>query len=514
MKKVIAITLYVIYATFLTALLIFGGDISRTVVKEVKSFLYVRDLSDVEIDIDTEEVRSFGRTYYPTYTPVGDFYNAGLTFKSLDPDVLKVSSKGAFSAYSTYDGDEATARIQITSKYDKDFEKIITLHFVKQYPETFSVTYIPKSYKANNKQIHVGIPVYVYPTAASSTSVQTSGYEILYDETYFTRREDGSIVPIAETPDGIETAFTIRYPNGAEASSKSFSIVGADHQAAEIDEIRLGTKSIEEGLTVKQSAFIVLYNKGERVYSDYTLTFGEGDNGKIRNSSSIYFTTQGEKTITITLASGFSKSFPVSVTSVLALPVLEDEELAESCLISILESENPVYKYTFPKGVTQRTVKAEYDPNMVTIKTTSSSFTVIPKRAGETSFTLYVTDGNETLYMDTITLEIKADNSIMRQIMDNISNIVTKYMGHFTLFVILAFFALNMFRYIETKSKFIRLVRYIMCALPIAAITEYAQTFIPRRTGRIEDVAIDMGGYLLGTLIGITVAKIFSRKAR
>ena len=512
MKKFIAVTLYVVYAVFITLLLIFGGSVSRSAVQTVQSLLYVRDLNDVEINIDTDETRLFGRTYYPVYTPIGDFYKAGLTFTSLDPDILKVSSKGAFSAYKTYEADEATARIRIGSRYDADFEKIITLHFEKQYPESFSVTYAPVSYNTNVSSIPVGLPVYVYPKVSTDVTVSAAQYEIFYDERYFTRREDGVLLPIATTPEGESTSFTIRYKNGVEATSKSFRVVDSGALATEIDEIRLGGNPIDEGMTVNSGKRITLYYQGERVYSDFTVSFGEEDKGKINaRSSAISFSSAGEKTVTVTLANGFQATFPITVKSVIALPILEDETLAETHLISVLQTEQAVYKYSFPKGTTNKTVKAEYDADMISVKTTSTSFTVIPKQAGETTFTLYVTDGNETLYMEDFTVEIEKDFSLTKQIMNNIPTIVTKYMGHFTLFVILAFFALNMFRYIETANGFVRVVRYLMCALPIAVVTEIGQIFIPRRTGSVKDVLIDMSGYLLGTLIGIILSKLLFR---
>ena len=504
MKKFIAVTLYVVYAVFITLFIVFGSAVSRAVVHEVKCRLYAKEITDVELNITPDDVLMSGVWNFPVYTAVGDFYDPALKFESLDPSIVHVNENGAVYAYHNYEGDSITGRIRITSEYNASFEKIVTFTFGKVYPERFDAAYTVKSYGANSSTLYMQIPVYVYAFIPSDVSYNVYEYEVLYDERYFTQREDGSLLPIATTPVGETTTVGIRYQNGASAESQPFAICPPITQATAVDEIRINSESITEyAMVVKRSAKLTLYYQGQQVHGDYDVTFGEGDEGYVNAASNIYFQAPGEKTVTITLPNGFSETFIISVRNRLALPTLEDEALGESRHITILNSDLPRYYYAFPSNVTCQNIRAvRYDESLVTITATTTYFTITPKGVGTTAFSLLVSDGYEELWMD-FTLEIQKDTSLSFYLIENVGKIVAKYIGHLTLFVVLAFFALNMFRYIQTRSPLARFVRYTLCALPIAAVTEYWQTFIPGRTGAVEDVLVDMGSYYLGTLIGL-----------
>lgn len=513
MKKSIAVTLYVTYAIFITLFIVFGTSVSTAAINMVKSYLYAREITDVELNIDPNEPLPFGQTYYPIYTAVGDVYDAALKFESLDPDKLKVADNGAIYAYNNCENDTTEARMRITSEYDKDFEKIVTFHFYKQYPTEFSVSYSAKSYNSNSASIPLGIPVYVYANIPTDVKYNVYQYEILYDETYFTQSDkDNALIPIATTPEGVTTSFTLRYANGAEAESKPFSISNQISQATAIDEIRINGKSINEyAMVVSRWAKLTLYYQGEQVHSDYAVSFKKGEDGDINRAHSIGFASPGNKTVTVTLPNGFSETFTIQVRNVLSLPTLKDEELIKTHHITILNSEKPRYYYAFPDDVTcKKIVATRYDETLVTITATDTYFAITPKKPGQTDFSLRVSDGYEELWMH-FTLDIKEDTSLSFFIIDNVGKIVAKYIGHLTLFVILSWLALNMFRYIQTKNRIIRFIRYTLCALPIAAITEYWQTFIPMRTGSVEDALVDMGSYYLGTLIALVAIALYKR---
>ena len=509
MKKSIAVALYVVYSVFITFFIVYGGSVSNALIHEAKSQLYIKDISDVEVSIPTDASLISGRWYYPVYTAVGKFYDAGLQFESLDPDIMTVTKNGAVYAYNGYAGDTVIGRVRIRSQYDKDFEKIVTYRFCKLYPEIFTTSYASKSYGADGI-VSVGVPVYVYSTIPADVDYNVYGYEVLYDETYFTRREDGALIPIIPTPEGIQTSFTVRYANGAESESEPFSIFGDTQQATAIDEIRLDSQPIGAyDMIVDRSAKITLYYRGERVHGDFAVTFEDAADGYFNKAYDICFKNPGDKSFTVTLPNGFSESFTVSVRNRLSLPTLSDEELAKTKHITIFESELPRYYYTFPSNVTAKPINVvHHDESIAWIYATDTYFAIEPQKAGTTEFALLVSDGYEYLYMD-FTLEIREDNSLSFFLIDNVGKIVAKYIGHLTLFVILSWLALNSCRYIKTKNVIFRFLRYTMCALPIAAVTEYWQTFLPQRTGSVEDVLVDMGSYYFGTLIALCAVAIY-----
>ena len=51
----------------------------------------------------------------------------------------------------------------------------------------------------------------------------------------------------------------------------------------------------------------------------------------------------------------------------------------------------------------------------------------------------------------------------------------------------------------------------LMTSLPLAFLTEYIQSFIPGRNPTINDVLIDMSGFLIGSLISLGVVKAVKR---
>ena len=48
----------------------------------------------------------------------------------------------------------------------------------------------------------------------------------------------------------------------------------------------------------------------------------------------------------------------------------------------------------------------------------------------------------------------------------------------------------------------------LMTSLPLAVLTEYIQSFIPGRNPTINDVLIDMSGFLIGSLLSLLIAKM------
>ena len=84
---------------------------------------------------------------------------------------------------------------------------------------------------------------------------------------------------------------------------------------------------------------------------------------------------------------------------------------------------------------------------------------------------------------------------------DTAPTFVSKVLGHLSLFALFAFFAMNMFKFVPIRGRLKRFAAYTMIGLPIAALTEFVQYFIPGRISRVEDIMIDMLGFYFGTLM-------------
>ncbi|MBQ7344168.1 MAG: VanZ family protein [Clostridia bacterium] len=511
-KKRIAVLLYVLYATFVTLLIIFGGDVSRAVATFVQNTLDKVNITDVVTSVTEDDVLMAGKYQYVTYTSYGDIRgDDGLEFESLTPEYLTVSDRGRLLASADFEGQFLLAKVRITSKYDDDFEKIVTFKFTKQYPKEFDCAYFVKGQGHAVKTLYVGVPVYAFshvPAGASTYNVKT--YDLEYDERYFDKREDGALVPKAATPEGEKLTFTVRYDNGASESSSEFVIAERASEPESFDTIKLGNSSVssEEFVATRGYGFILLLEKdGQYLPTDYTITC-EGENVYLTSAGHPYFKSVGNKEVTITLPNGFSKTFTIKVRNGISVPYVTDEAVKESHYIKMLDTDVMTYnvKYT-TSPITYEKMKFEYDESMVKITSSGRSFTITPKNHGTTTFKLVIDDGY-TRVEDTYTLEIEENKDILAIIWKDVSLYVSKVIGHIGLFATLAIVSMYMFRYVYIVDPAARFAAYVMTALPIAAITEIAQTFIPGRYGKIQDVLIDMAGFFLGTLFVIVLNKI------
>ena len=236
--------------------------------------------------------------------------------------------------------------------------------------------------------------------------------------------------------------------------------------------------------------------------SDYSLKFDDENDVAMSVSGHYYFKTAGDKSLTITLPSGYSKTFLIKVRNVFGSFTLEDTELDKSRYISMLDTETKVFKYSFEKGVTYTKVNCEYDEEIISVHPGSTSCTITPKKEGVTTLTLIVDDGISRIE-EKFTVEVKENTSIRNTIIKSIGSWLPKIFGHGGLFAVLALFSMFMFNYVEIDNIFARFGLYMLSGLSVALISEFIQIFIPLRTGSVGDIAIDMCGFIFGTLFAL-----------
>ena len=495
--------LYAAYSLFVILMLVFGNDAVSTAIDFVKEQLTKKiEIADVDVHLQETELLA-GRYYYPEYIPIGDFDgDAGLVYTSMNPDYLTVSDNGTIFAKKDFEDESIEASVKITSKYDKNFEKIVTYRFVKKYPDVFNVRYFIKGHSFDTSTLYVGVPVYAYSNVSSSNPpYNCTEYEILYNEDYFDRAEDGAFIPKRVTTDDEILNFVVMYGNGASAASNSFKIKEPKYQPDEIDEIKINGS---DGDTIKimrsWPLVVTFFNQGKLVASDYRLEFEDENDAVMSISGNYTFKTAGDKKMTVILPNGFSKTFQIQVRHVMSAPVFRDESFQQSHHITMLDTETSSLAFDFEPEVTYTTVKYEFDEEMVKIKPGINSFTILPKKEGVTTMKLILDDGVYKIE-ETYTIEIQKDTSIQALLLGNIRFWLPKVFGHGGLFVVLAFFAMNMFQYIDVKNVFLRLFGYLFSGLWVALVSEFIHIFIPLRTGSMVDIMIDMVGFLIGTFL-------------
>ena len=461
MKKT-AIVLYILASIILTFALTFMKDASIPVINWFEANLNKVDITEVAVEIDRDELLA-GKSYRPTYTPQGDIDgDAGLVFTSLDPEYLTVSESGVLYSKKTFEGDTLDARVKITSKHDKDFEQTVTFTFVKKYPDPFSVSHYLMGYGYGSQEMYIGVPVYVLSDVTSSDSHNMTDFEVIYDEEYFERQDDGGFIPIKATLPGEKLSFSVRYGNGAVGTSSEFTVKEAG--VPDVDEIRINNTADEYCEIVRYGTLgITLYSGGERVASRFTVTFDDDSGVKRSRAGNPLFSSIGEKLMTVTAANGFSKTVRVSVKNTMSAPKLVDAEVRESRCIEILSTDVKSFVFTMENNVTYDNVAYEYDSNIITLTSDARSFKITPRSEGVTALKLIVDDGFtriEEIYTVKVVRDTRILKVIAKDLAKNIRIFVSKVLGHGLAFAFLAFFAMNMFKYCKIKPLPVRLPIY------------------------------------------------------
>lgn len=508
MKKT-AIALYIAACIVLITVLCFASGVSERAIDWFEAKANAARIDDVTVELDYDELLA-GSSYRPLYTPIGDIRgDAGLIFTSLDPEHLTVTSNGVISSDKTFEGDVLSAEIKITSKYDKDFEKRVRFTFVKKYPESCEVSYFLSGYGYGAQTLYTGVPVYVFSTVTSENDPNMTDYELIYDTEHFERREDGGLIPVKATLPGEKTSFSVRYGNGLIGTSEQIEISELTSDMQDVDEIRI-ENSKEDFFEIKrgESLVINLYSGGERIASDFTLSFDNGDGVSMSRTGNPRFNTAGEIYMTVTAPNGFSRTVRVSTVNVISPPIFTDSHLSERKYIEMLDTDTVSCLFTFDTGTTYDRVEYEYDKNIIQLTSDARSFRIIGKSAGTTVLKLIVDDGFQRVE-DSITVRVEKDTRLLSIFRENVKTFVPKILGHFSAFILLAVFAMNMFKYSRIRPFFIRFPIYLLTGLWVAVFTEYLQTVIPDRTGSARDVLIDMTGFLVGTVLIVLLRLLF-----
>lgn len=495
--------MYALYSLTLILTVTFGNGTAKKISGKIKDKVYNKNINDVTINIDAEEFLCAGNQYRFTYDVDGASKDeADIVFESLDPDILKVSGSVLYT-YNSFEGEEAEAKIKITSKRDADFEKTVTLKLKKFYPEEFKVYYLAEGSGYNKKTIEVGMAVYPYSHTTEKGKINK--YELIVDEEYFTYDEKkGAYIAIKETEEGKSVTFKVCYPNGTVGESEPISIipyVGIN----DFDEIKSEGKTIENlTLNVNQYIVPILYKDGKSVNTVVDISYTDPDGVIVGNTGYYAFKKAGNYTFTFTLPNGFSKSVNITVNNVMALPELADPGVMVDGIIKVTNGKNTTVQLTYPEGTTFTSAVYECNNDSVSINGGWRSFTVVPNKLGTTTVTVILDDGYQRLEK-TYLVQVVEGVILKDSVVKFIDNFVSKFMGHTIFFGMLAVFALNMFKYLEIRNKIKRFVLYIMTALPWAVLTEVIQKFIPTRFGRAEDVIIDMCGFMIGTTLTLIV---------
>ena len=499
-KKRFAIILYAAYALALVLLITFGTSLAGDIVYKLEVMFSKKNITDVTVDISSDTELLAGRYYYPQYTPTGPFTGSpGLKYTSLDPQILTVGDDGSIRASLDFEGDTFLGRVKVTSAYCEELEKIITFRFVKKYPQDFAVSYSVKGIGGESAELTVGVPVYVFSEIASGSVYNVSDHTLIYDSEYFTECEDGSLMPTKATEDGVTLAFSIEYGNGAIASSRSFTVRTAE-EVCEFDEVLLNGVPADEFVGARNKGIaITLLKDGEEIATDYSISLDMKGDANRDGKGGMYFLTVGDKGLTLTLPGGYAKTVYPKIRNTILRPILTDAEQERTHEIHLLVSEYKTVNFYFDGQVGYDTVEYEFDEDMMRLGSSVRSFTIKPKKTGTTTIKLTIDDGYTRVCEEYI-VHVRRNLNPIYIISKNVSNFVSKVLGHMSVFAVLAFVSMNLFKYVTVENKLKRFLLYSLTSLSVATLTELIQLLMPSRNAGVGDVLVDMLGFYFGTL--------------
>ena len=147
------------------------------------------------------------------------------------------------------------------------------------------------------------------------------------------------------------------------------------------------------------------------------------------------------------------------------------------------------------------------------VATVGEDGTVIPKMAGKTIIKL-ICENDDVRIEYEITVRVRAKTFATD--IPNFLYQVRKGIGHFGAFLVFGIFStLTFFLWFKPKRWFFTVPLNFIQGFGLAALTEYIQTFVPKRYGCWADVKLDYSGFLcsailitIGFIIHIIVKKI------
>ena len=114
----------------------------------------------------------------------------------------------------------------------------------------------------------------------------------------------------------------------------------------------------------------------------------------------------------------------------------------------------------------------------------------------ERSFTVRVTGGKTTF------------DKVAYNVTKNLYTILAKTLGHMAMFAILAPICIIFAKTFEFDMAWQEVMLVLVLSIPLACLTEFLQSFVPGRYPTINDVLIDMSGFLIGSLLTLLIAKM------
>lgn len=503
MKKITTFLL-ILWSSFLILFITFGSSVASKVYQYVLEKLNQEEFEIEDINFILEEEYLVGNSYHLNYTvfPHNNI-DHGLEFESLNPEIFSVSKDGYITGLRT-NSDKTTGKLRITSSKDLLFEKIIDLNFTKTYPDDILLNLSSTFKKENDVYIvYLNIPVDIlFSVVGELNKITERVPELIYDHEVFDKTSTYVLLPKKKVD---ETTISVKLNNFLkEIKVKVIDIVDDPEMYelnSQITNFVMNQGSNEGDIYYTGSnIYAKLYNGNYNIIAPHTFASSNPEIASVSNHL-IVPKKAGEVTITATLFNGVKVSKTIQIRNKIYLPEITGLDFGENNSVDIYSNESALIDIVFPLTAEFTDYQIIYDEEALELKKISEfQYQLTAIHEGTHSFKIVVDDGYKTeerLY----TLNVTKNSKFIYFFRVYLPTIVTKVMGHMALFAVEGLFVVLFIVFNLSNKKLKSFICFVSIGTFCAGITEFIQLFIPGRSGRIEDMAFDLVGYILGSIL-------------
>lgn len=516
-QTIISIVLFCMAVLGNFIIITFGNDIksvrkiSNKVRKEAQSqSMTVEDIGTIRsltnIPMDTDY-------YLNVYIKNGP--TQGLRFESLNPEVFTLpNGKVSSLVHSAVFDDDLPHEgvLRVTSIYDKNFTKDLTLSFNKRYLATFKPTINrigaydsgSKSYKA-----YVDCEFYFYYPFETYTTERK--VEAEYDTEFFEHRNMYTFKPLKTGT----TTITLKY---YDRGTVTYTINIVDVSMFDYNNILFYT--YPWGAAVKNDELVM----GSRYYllpaQDSTKRFliheiEISDTSILSISSNYVLSPKKEGEVDVTIRSAYGDAVTKRVKVIKQAEVYEplltgtkyrDDDNDKQLNFEIDTTYRATISYKLSKALQDVTLL--YDEDFMeasyVARETYGVLVVKTKKLGTSPITFVYREGEEDEESFTFLISSTEKST---SIFKNLTEYYHKGLSHCALFFIVGIGAMLMLVYVLYNMKhWLRAVLGLGFGLFLGGLEEFIQIFIPNRTPSAKDVFFyDWLFYIMGALITMVV---------
>ena len=517
MKK-LSMFLFISWSIMLVLILTFGVEIAGKISTNVSEQIYEEKnkLEDVYLT-NTEYL--IEETNYLKLNIVPDTHNLDdLVFTSLNPEVFEIIDEYSIRG-KRLDTDQNKGILLVTSKTDPTFEKQIELTFVKRYPTSFEFLICDAQHLTQtSNNVYLNHVFFLKANLTPSPSnLSEDKVSFIYDETYFQTVSKSSYevtlkpkcldYQIGDYFEPVKTEVKMVL-NGDVVSTKEITINPILH--AESFDVAMFAKyptthiDISNDVFVKERFYIEIYENNKKLLSPFEISTDNSEIVKINSDGSVQFLKVGNANLTISLKNGYSKTYSLNVRNKVLKPNVSSELFNENNeLVVKLEMTGYVY-ISFPSSAsfTEYTYKLD---NMVAVSESveTGQIAIYGRAVGTYNLEILVDEGTEEPIVLKYVIKVIENENAYQTINKGFSKFLAKILGHMAFFVLQGILAILMIKYHKSKQKLLNYMVVAFSGILTAWTSEFIQFFIPGRFCSIDDVMIDLTGYLIGICIGL-----------